>query len=88
MLETAGFTDVVIGPAVDTFGGASGEDNARAFEVYGYALHGDQAERLMRVAAVEPVQFTRQICLVVPGELPGDRELARGQRVGQHPGQW
>jgi hypothetical protein len=29
---------VVIGEAVDTFGGAAGEDNARAFEVYGYAF--------------------------------------------------
>jgi hypothetical protein len=38
MLEDSGFTDVVIGPAADTFGGASGEGNARAFEVYGYAF--------------------------------------------------
>jgi hypothetical protein len=28
----------VTGPAVDTFGGASGEGNARAFQVYGYAF--------------------------------------------------
>jgi hypothetical protein len=28
----------VTGPAVDTFGGASGEGSARAFEVYGYAF--------------------------------------------------
>jgi len=27
---------VEIGPAVDTFGGAKGERNARTFEVYGY----------------------------------------------------
>jgi len=38
MLEDTGFTDVVIGPPVDTFGGAGGEKNARAFEVYGYAF--------------------------------------------------
>lgn len=38
MLEEIGFTDVVIGPAVDTFGGARGEANARAFEVYGYTF--------------------------------------------------
>jgi arsenite methyltransferase len=38
MLEDAGFVDVVIGPAVDTFGGAIGEEKARAFEVYGYAF--------------------------------------------------
>jgi hypothetical protein len=38
MLEDTGFVDVVIGHPVDTFGGASGEGNARAFEVYGYAF--------------------------------------------------
>ena len=38
MLEDSGFTDVVIGAAVDTFGGAKGEGNARAFDVYGYAF--------------------------------------------------
>lgn len=38
MMEQAGFTDVQIGPPVDTFAGASGEKNARAFEVYGYAF--------------------------------------------------
>jgi hypothetical protein len=29
---------VRIGEAVDTFGGAVGEDKARAFQVYGYAF--------------------------------------------------
>jgi len=38
MIEMAGFENVTIGPAVDTFGGAGGEPNARAFEVYGYAF--------------------------------------------------
>lgn len=38
MLEQTGFTDVRIGPPVDTFGGAGGESNARKFEVYGYAF--------------------------------------------------
>jgi hypothetical protein len=38
MLEDTGFVDIRIGDAVDTFGGATGEDNARAFEVYGYAF--------------------------------------------------
>ena len=38
MLEDAGFVDVQIGDAVDTFGGATGEDKARAFDVYGYAF--------------------------------------------------
>jgi arsenite methyltransferase len=38
MLEDIGFVDVIIGPRVDTFGGAPGEDKARAFDVYGYAF--------------------------------------------------
>ena len=38
MLEDTGFADVRIGEAADTFGGATGEVNARAFEVYGYAF--------------------------------------------------
>ena len=38
MLEGSDFTDVVIGEPVDTFGGAQGEDKARAYEVYGYAF--------------------------------------------------
>ena len=38
MLQDSGFTDVVIGEAVDTFGGAKGEDKARAYDVYGYAF--------------------------------------------------
>ena len=38
MLEDIGFVEVLIGDAADTFGGASGEANARAYEVYGYAF--------------------------------------------------
>jgi hypothetical protein len=38
MLTDLGFTDVAVGDPVDTFGGAGGESNARAFEVYGYAF--------------------------------------------------
>jgi len=38
MLHDSGFTNVVTGEAVDTFGGAKGQDNARAFDVYGYAF--------------------------------------------------
>ena len=36
MLEDSGFVDVEIGSGLDTFGGASGEKNARQFEVLGY----------------------------------------------------
>ena len=36
MLEEAGFGQIVIGPPVDTFAGASGERNAKRFQVYGY----------------------------------------------------
>lgn len=39
MLEDIGFTDVVVGPPIDTFQGAGGEKNARRFEVYGYPFH-------------------------------------------------
>jgi hypothetical protein len=38
MLEDVGFEDVRIGPPADTFGGAKGESNARAYEVFGYAF--------------------------------------------------
>ena len=38
MLEDVGLVDVQIGPPVDAFGGARGQENARAFEVYGYAF--------------------------------------------------
>ena len=38
MLEDVGFVDVRIGPPADTFGGAGGEDKARAYHVFGYAF--------------------------------------------------
>ncbi len=38
MLEDTGFVDVQIGDAVDTFGGAPGQEKARLYEVYGYAF--------------------------------------------------
>jgi hypothetical protein len=38
MLTDTGFTDIQIGPPVDTFAGATGEANARTFQVYGYAF--------------------------------------------------
>lgn len=36
MLEDTGYTEVRIGPAVDTFAGAPGEDKARTYAVLGY----------------------------------------------------
>ena len=36
MLIEVGFVDVEVGEPVDTFGGAGGEANARAFDVRGY----------------------------------------------------
>jgi hypothetical protein len=36
MLADLGFIDVAVGAAVDTFGGAHGEPNARTFDVHGY----------------------------------------------------
>ncbi len=38
MLEDSGFTNITIGPGVDTFGGTTGEDQARAFDVRGYTF--------------------------------------------------
>lgn len=37
-MEAAGFVDIEVGEAIDTFGGAPGEANARTFEVHGYAF--------------------------------------------------
>jgi hypothetical protein len=36
MLEESGFTDVEIGPGVDTFAGGIGAANARTYDVLGY----------------------------------------------------
>lgn len=38
MLEQIGFTDVRISDPIDTFGGAGGEANARAYAVFGYTF--------------------------------------------------
>jgi hypothetical protein len=38
MLQESGFGNIEIGAPVDTFGGAVGEEKARAFDVYGYAF--------------------------------------------------
>jgi hypothetical protein len=38
MLTDTGFVDIHIGPPVDTFAGATGETNARTFQVYGHAF--------------------------------------------------
>jgi hypothetical protein len=38
MLEDTGFVEIKIGPPIDTFKGAGGEDKARLFAVYGYAF--------------------------------------------------
>ena len=44
MLEQAGFTDIEVGPPVDTFGGAGGEEKARAFDVHGFAFRATKAQ--------------------------------------------
>ncbi len=38
MLTEVGFVDAEFGRPVDTFGGASGEEKARSFDVHGYAF--------------------------------------------------
>jgi hypothetical protein len=38
MLTDVGFVDIEIGPPVDTFAGATGEANARTFDVHGHVF--------------------------------------------------
>ena len=38
MLEQTGFEQAEVGPPVDTFAGARGQDKARSFDVYGHAF--------------------------------------------------
>ena len=38
MIEDSGFVYFQKGPPVDTFGGASGEEKARKYEVLGYTF--------------------------------------------------
>jgi hypothetical protein len=38
MLEESGFADIRIGDPVDTFGGSSGEEKARTYQVFGYSF--------------------------------------------------
>jgi hypothetical protein len=47
MLEESGFVNIEIGPSVDTFGGAGGENKARLFEVFGYAFLSYKPESLV-----------------------------------------
>jgi len=38
VIRGAGLQDVELGPPVDTFGGAGGEEKARQFGTYGYPI--------------------------------------------------
>jgi hypothetical protein len=38
VITGAGLTDVELGPAIDAFAGARGEDKARQFGTYGYPI--------------------------------------------------
>ena len=38
MIRGAGLIDVELGPRIDSFAGASGEDKARQFGTYGYPI--------------------------------------------------
>jgi hypothetical protein len=40
MLEDSGFVDIAMSEPFDVFEGASGETNARLFEVFGYTFMG------------------------------------------------
>lgn len=39
-MERVGLVDIEFGPEVDTFGGAPGEEKARAFETFGVPIRG------------------------------------------------
>jgi hypothetical protein len=52
MLTEVGFTDITIGPPVDTYSGAAGEPNARTFAVYGYAFLAVKPSRRPSAASV------------------------------------
>ena len=39
MIEGAGLVDGALGPPVDTFAGAGGEEKARAFGTLGYPIY-------------------------------------------------
>ncbi len=56
MLEDVGFTEILIGDPVDTFGGAEGEPQARAFEVYGYAFLARKPDRSSPMIAATGAQ--------------------------------
>lgn len=43
-MREAGFVDVSVGPAYDTFGEAGGEDKARLFAVFGYTFMAQKPE--------------------------------------------
>ena len=57
MLQDSGFTDVVTGEAADTFSGAKGEANARAFDVYGYAF-----ERALYSRGATRLELIQELC--------------------------
>jgi hypothetical protein len=38
LLTDVGFSNIVIGEPCDTFSGANGEENARDYDVFGYAF--------------------------------------------------
>lgn len=55
LLEHSGFTDVMVGPPVDTFAGARGEGKARAYQVYGHAFLARRAPGPAALAGPVPV---------------------------------
>ena len=66
MLADIGFVGVHVGPAVDTFGGAGGEAQARAFQVYGHAFI---AVKPVMPAVVTMPRIGAAAVLDAPGEV-------------------
>lgn len=46
MIRGAGLVDVELGPPVDTFAGAGGEEKARQFGTYGYPIRARKPRKL------------------------------------------
>ena len=59
MLGEIGFTDIEVGPAVDTFGGAPAEANARTFDVQGYPFIAHKAASAPSRRLIRPMERSR-----------------------------
>src|ERR1041384_8269699 len=84
MLEEVGFVDVRVGAPADTFGGASGEKNARRFEVYGYPfLARKPEERGGKEWESNPPGTSKSPSLDLKSRRPTGMRISSGRDVAQ-----